>query len=97
MSSSAFTLCNGIFDESDTAMLLKSLSAKYNAEKDTITIPHSEGDLVLSIEDFESILDNWIMLGPTLAGVFTAFLRIVNNEKGEAGGFVQYIKDFLTE
>lgn len=95
--SNTLSLCNGIFDEADTAMLMDSLSATYNEESDTITISHSEGDIKISVEDFESVLDNWIMLGPTLAKSFAAFLRIVNNEKGEAGGFIQYIKDFLTE
>lgn len=90
-------LCNRVFDAEDTKMLLKSLSATYDEKSDLISISCEDGDIALSTEDFESALDNWFQIGPTLATFIVHLSRIVNNTDNEAGDFVQYIKDFAKE
>lgn len=89
--------CNGVLDQTDINTLLSSLSAKYDSQTDTVTIPRKEGDIVVSTKEFESVLDNWLQIGPTLASIRTLLMRIVNNTDNEAGDFVQYVKDFFKE
>lgn len=91
------SFCNGFIDKADMNTLLSSLSATYDSQTDTVTIPRKEGDIVVSTKDFESVLDNWLQIGPTLASIRALLMRIVNNTDNEAGDFVQYLKDFFKE
>lgn len=88
------SLCNGIFSKTDATQIFHSLGAIIDIEKETVTIPRKNSNIVVSLEDFEAALSDWLSVDCVRVMLYKRLVGFVNS-KTELGQFVDFLSSFI--
>lgn len=88
------TLCNGVFNELDSIKVFSSLNAIIDTKTNTVTIPHKDGNITVTLADFDAAFADWLSVDCVKVLLYKRLIRLVNNEEGELGNFVDFLSSF---